>query len=228
MTLNMRTALASGEFGTHPLWRQQAGLAWHSATDYPGPRSDAIESPDAGEVVYTGPGFSLGDLGYYTILDAGHYGLLMAHQDSPFPDVLGIVNRGDHVGYVGNTGFSTGPHVHAVMSVKRLRNGRHDFTRESGALVDPEVMWDTGYTSEAVWTRIFNVHARPSALTAVVTKRIVTKSELSLIGTRSGATFTLQGLSGDWSIFDPSKPAFTHALFPNLIPASTAMFVRRD
>jgi len=99
-----------------------AGRAYHPGVDFGAPRGTPIHAPLAGTVRATGntdavPGcFSWGK---WTLLDhANGLSTLYAHQD-----VIGVqpgqrVATGEIIGYIGNTGFSTGPHLHFTVYVK--------------------------------------------------------------------------------------------------------------
>jgi len=227
MALDLRTAPTSGVFGEWPEWRQDAGLLWHPATDYPSPLDNPILAPDDGDVLYSGPGWSLGTLGYYTIFDAGDYGLLLAHQDRAYPELVRKgVKKGQTIGYSGNTGWSTGPHVHAVMSTLRYRNGAFDFARESGGVVDPRAYLNNGYRDESVLTSMFVQGVAPGNIWHVVTKRVVTKAELYLLG-RLGVKSVYIHIGGRWFGFSPDAPAFVNAVFPAVLPSNVAVMVNR-
>jgi len=225
MNLDLRTAPRSSLFGAWEQWRKDAGLLWHGADDLPAPLGTPILAPDNGEVVYTGYGFGTGPgtLGYYTIFEAADYGLLMAHQDRAYPEVLGTVQRGDHIGYSGNTGWSTGPHVHLLMSVKRYSNGAFNFSREAGGLVSPDAYWNVGYGTQDIWTHMFNRPVLNTVpVTQVATKRVVTKAELSLIP----AETTTIHVAGEWIIYGAGAPAWVGARFPDVVYENTALMVR--
>ena len=92
------------------------GRANHPGVDMGAPRGTAIYAPLSGTVRATGntdavPGCY--SWGKWTLIDhANGLSTLYAHQD-----VIGVsagqrVTTGDIIGYVGNTGFSTGPHLH--------------------------------------------------------------------------------------------------------------------
>lgn len=227
MTLDLKTARLSDTFGVWPQWRKDAGLAWHAADDIPAPLRTPILAPDPGEVVYTGPGWALGDLGYYTISDHGDYGLLMAHQDAPYPDLVRRFDAGDVIGRTGNTGWSTGPHVHVIMSATRYRNGRHNFERDAGGCVSPRLYFDTGgYRDEAVFLDLFNREVTAGKVWAVVTRRVVTKAELLLLS-RVGVETVSIHVGGQWRLMALDAPAFTHATFPAVLDKDTVLMVKR-
>ena len=98
------------------------GRAYHPGVDMGAPRGTPILAPLTGTVRATGntdavPGCY--SWGKWTLIDhANGLSTLYAHQD-----VLGVsagqkVNTGDVIGYVGNTGFSTGPHLHFTVYAK--------------------------------------------------------------------------------------------------------------
>lgn len=98
------------------------GRAYHPGVDFGAPRGTPIYAPLTGTVRATGntdavPGCY--SWGKWTLIDhANGLTTLYAHQD-----VIGVspgqkVNTGDVIGYVGNTGFSTGPHLHFTVYAK--------------------------------------------------------------------------------------------------------------
>lgn len=98
------------------------GRAYHPGVDFGVPRGTPIMAPLSGTVRETGntdavPGCY--SWGKWTLIDhANGLSTLYAHQD-----VLGVVpgqkvSTGEIIGYVGNTGFSTGPHLHFTVYVK--------------------------------------------------------------------------------------------------------------
>jgi murein DD-endopeptidase MepM/ murein hydrolase activator NlpD len=98
------------------------GRAYHPGVDFGAPRGTPIYAPLSGTVRTTAntdlvPGcFSWGK---WTLIDhANGLSTLYAHQD-----VISVVpgqkvTTGELIGYVGNTGFSTGPHLHFTVYAK--------------------------------------------------------------------------------------------------------------
>jgi murein DD-endopeptidase MepM/ murein hydrolase activator NlpD len=98
------------------------GRAYHPGVDFGAPRGTPIYAPLSGTVRATAntdlvPGcFSWGK---WTLIDhANGLSTLYAHQD-----VISVVpgqkvSTGEIIGYVGNTGFSTGPHLHFTVYAK--------------------------------------------------------------------------------------------------------------
>jgi murein DD-endopeptidase MepM/ murein hydrolase activator NlpD len=71
-----------------------------------------VKSTDSGYVVLAGGGWN-GGYGNHVIIDHGNgYSSLYAHLNSIFVRPGESVSRGQQIGTVGNTGNSTGPHLH--------------------------------------------------------------------------------------------------------------------
>jgi murein DD-endopeptidase MepM/ murein hydrolase activator NlpD len=98
------------------------GRAYHPGIDMGTPRGTAIHAPLSGTVRATGntdlvPGCY--SWGKWTLLDhANGLSTLYAHQDVISVSAGQSVSTGDIIGYTGNTGFSTGPHLHFTVYVK--------------------------------------------------------------------------------------------------------------
>lgn len=99
-----------------------AGRAYHPGIDLGTARGTAIYAPLAGTVRATGntdlvPGcFSWGK---WTLIDhANGLSTLYAHQDVISVSAGQKVATGEIIGYTGNTGYSTGPHLHFTVYVK--------------------------------------------------------------------------------------------------------------
>jgi len=74
-----------------------------------------VIAPARGKVVYSG---SRGPLGKSLIIDHG-YGVrtLYGHSDDLYVENGDSVERGQRIAALGNTGRSTGPHLHYVVEV---------------------------------------------------------------------------------------------------------------
>jgi murein DD-endopeptidase MepM/ murein hydrolase activator NlpD len=99
-----------------------AGRAYHPGIDLGTPRGSTITAPLAGTVRATGntdlvPGcFSWGK---WTLIDhANGLSTLYAHQDVISVVAGQKVATGEIIGYSGNTGYSTGPHLHFTVYAK--------------------------------------------------------------------------------------------------------------
>jgi murein DD-endopeptidase MepM/ murein hydrolase activator NlpD len=105
----------NSEFGTrHSPWTQER--EFHSGLDIRAGRGTPIYAPAAGTVVHAG---SAQDYGTTIVLDHGQdirslYGHLSKLSVQPGQRVV----RGTMIGYTGNTGRSSGPHLHYEILVK--------------------------------------------------------------------------------------------------------------
>lgn len=99
-----------------------AGRAYHPGIDLGLPRGTKIFAPLAGVVRATGntdevPGCY--SWGKWTLIDhANGLATLYAHQDTISVTAGQAVSQGDVIGYSGNTGYSTGPHLHFTVYAK--------------------------------------------------------------------------------------------------------------
>ena len=117
---NPRTRLSSS-FGyrVHPMYKT---VKLHAGMDFGGAIGTPIYATGNGKVIYAGlqKGY-----GKSILIDHGfNYKTQYAHLDSYNVKTGQKVKRGDIIGYMGNTGMSTGPHVHYEV-------------RKNGAPVDP-------------------------------------------------------------------------------------------
>lgn len=60
--------------------------------------------------------------GYYITLDHGKFGTLYSHLSGYNVNEVDAVNAGDLIGYTGNTGDVTGPHLHFEIRLGRYEN----------------------------------------------------------------------------------------------------------
>ncbi len=98
------------------------GRAYHPGIDMGAPRGTPIYAPLAGTVRATGntdavPGCY--SWGKWTLIDhANGLSTLYAHQDLISVSAGQRVATGEIIGYTGNTGYSTGPHLHFTVYAK--------------------------------------------------------------------------------------------------------------
>lgn len=88
---------------------------FHAGLDIAGAPGTQVIAPARGRVVFTGP---RGPMGNCIVIDHGHgvrtqYG----HNDKILVKLGQMVERGDPIATLGNTGRSTGPHLHYVVEV---------------------------------------------------------------------------------------------------------------
>lgn len=111
----LRTALKfsriSSTFGMrmHPIHRTWRG---HSGVDYAAPTGTPIHSTADGTVDFAGWKSGYGNV--VIIEHHGKYSTLYAHQSRLAPGLKAgtKVSQGELIGYVGSTGWATGPHLH--------------------------------------------------------------------------------------------------------------------
>ena len=88
---------------------------FHTGVDFGAPEGTPLHAAGDGTVVAAGP---MGGYGNATIIDHGNsLATLYGHQSELAVTVGQHVQRGQVIGYVGCTGFCTGPHVHFEVRV---------------------------------------------------------------------------------------------------------------
>lgn len=92
---------------THPIFGDQR---FHSGIDINAPSGAAIVAADSGTVVTAVYSSSYGN--YVVISHGSGNSTLYAHMSSMAVSSGQTVNKGDTIGYVGSTGWSTGAHLH--------------------------------------------------------------------------------------------------------------------
>lgn len=99
-------------------WRTfNGGSRWyrHSGVDYPMPTGTPIQAAADGRVAFVGP---MDIRGSYIVVDHG-WGIFTgyAHTSETYVEVGDTVLQNEIIGAVGNTGRSTGPHLHFEIGV---------------------------------------------------------------------------------------------------------------
>lgn len=96
------------------------GRAFHAGVDFSkaGINGSNIYAVMGGKITEAVASTSKDGLGNYVVIDHGEFHTLYAHMtDGPTLEVGNVVQAGDIVGTVGNTGRSTGPHLHFEVGV---------------------------------------------------------------------------------------------------------------
>jgi len=92
------------------------GYRWgrmHEGIDISVPEGTPIRAAADGTVILEQSEYESGGYGNYTCIDhGGGLSTCYAHQSSFAASVGARVSQGDVIGYSGNTGHSTGPHLH--------------------------------------------------------------------------------------------------------------------
>jgi len=106
------------KFGERPEVYRTFGLKGHNGIDY---RTRFIDSPlahryvvapDGGKIIEVG---NQGSKGYGMFIRIQHKGTsqsVLGHLSKQYVKVGQVVKSGDTMGLTGNTGFSSGPHLH--------------------------------------------------------------------------------------------------------------------
>lgn len=90
----------------------------HGGQDYPCDVGTPVVAPHAGTVIFAG---SNGSAGNEVRIASGGMQTRLLHNSVIKARVGQVVNEGDVVSFSGNTGFTTGPHVHWYLSI----NGKY-------------------------------------------------------------------------------------------------------
>jgi murein DD-endopeptidase MepM/ murein hydrolase activator NlpD len=108
----------TSDFGTRRSYNGSEGASFHGGTDFGGGTGTPIYAPAAGKVVLAEP---LTVRGNAVLIDHGlglysgywHQSQIVAHEGQE-------VQAGDLIGYVGDTGLVTGPHLHWEMRLNGI------------------------------------------------------------------------------------------------------------
>lgn len=113
--------ISSGFGGrVHPIsrnWKQ------HKGTDFAAPNGTAVRAASDGTVKMAGKGAGKGYTGYGNVVELEHRNGITTLYGHLSGFAAGVKNgtkvkQGDVIGYVGSTGWSTGPHLHYEFRVK--------------------------------------------------------------------------------------------------------------
>lgn len=92
---------------------QEYGVNGHKGVDYAVPVGTDIVAPENGEIVRNGDGNAPGDgRGYYIVIKGDSGTFHQIFHLSEMGSASGRVTEGQHIGESGNTGRSSGPHIH--------------------------------------------------------------------------------------------------------------------
>ena len=104
----------------HPLFKRRI---MHRGIDIAGPQGTPIYAAEAGEVIVAGDMPQYRGYGQVTVLDHGkrpdgkRLSTVYAHQSRIFVREGEFVKKGQLIGHIGSTGYSTGPHLHFEVRV---------------------------------------------------------------------------------------------------------------
>lgn len=116
-------------FGTRRTYNNSEQLSFHGGTDFGGGVGTPIYAPAAGRVVLAGP---LTVRGNAVLIDHG-LGVYSGywHQSQIVVAEGQEVERGDLIGYLGNTGLVTGPHLHWELRLNGIAVNPLQWVRET-------------------------------------------------------------------------------------------------
>ena len=148
----------SSKFGprVHPITGKVN--SFHNGVDIPMYVGTPIIAQDIGTMVVSkaNRGDPRTGYGYYAVVQYDGYSILYAHLNKMPMPVGSVFKQGDVIGYSGNSGSSTGPHLHM-----EVRTGKYDynyFKRDSKGQylnsVDPETF--EPLNDMELWERILH------------------------------------------------------------------------
>ena len=116
-------------FGTRRTYNNSQEPSFHGGTDFGGEVGTPIYAPAAGRVVLAEP---LTVRGNAVLIDHG-LGLYSGywHQNQIVVTEGQEIQRGDLIGYLGNTGLVTGPHLHWELRLNGIAVNPLQWVRES-------------------------------------------------------------------------------------------------
>ena len=125
-SLPMTSNRITSYFGTRRSYNDGPVSGFHGGTDFGAGSGTPIYAPASGRVVLAD---ELAVRGNAVLIDHG-VGVFSGywHQSAPAIEVGQTVERGDLIGYVGDTGLVTGAHLHLsgyCTQCRADRNGRH-------------------------------------------------------------------------------------------------------
>ncbi|MNP11379.1 Murein DD-endopeptidase MepM [compost metagenome] len=113
------------------------GMAVHYGTDVPGPIGTPIVAMENGTVVIAG--YNTGGYGNYVVIDHGYsdvdgvyYRTLYGHASSLAVVKGQKVTKGQTIAYIGNTGNSTGPHLHVEVRKNNTQVDTMQYFKNTG------------------------------------------------------------------------------------------------
>jgi murein DD-endopeptidase MepM/ murein hydrolase activator NlpD len=99
----------------NPVTHQHSG---HTGIDIGVPYGTPIAAADGGTVIFAGWNVAYGNM---TVIDhGGDFSTMYAHQSKQLVRVGDHVTQGEIIGYIGTTGWSTGPHLHFEIRVNGI------------------------------------------------------------------------------------------------------------
>jgi murein DD-endopeptidase MepM/ murein hydrolase activator NlpD len=113
--------IISQRFGDNPQDYARFGMAGHTGVDYAVPVGTPVVAVDSGTVIEVGDGS--GDYGIYIKMRHAWGESLYAHLQIATAWLGNSVTKGEAIGLSGNTGNSTGPHLHFAIRILPYKRG---------------------------------------------------------------------------------------------------------
>jgi murein DD-endopeptidase MepM/ murein hydrolase activator NlpD len=110
----------SQHFGENPAMYAKFGLAGHAGLDYGVAEGTPVMAAHAGRVVNVAE--DPAGYGLHVRISGTNYTTLYAHLSAVFVALGEVVRSCQTIGASGNTGNSTGPHLHWALRVDGMRN----------------------------------------------------------------------------------------------------------
>lgn len=115
--IDLKNGVSIGQpFGAKEFDYTPYGLIGHHGQDYPAPEGQPIYAPEAGTILQSANGVTDPKSGRFaageTIVMSGKYEHWLMHLSRRLVNAGSKVSEGQLIGYSGNTGVSTGAHLH--------------------------------------------------------------------------------------------------------------------
>lgn len=131
--------------------------SFHSGIDLGIP--EGVKAPAAADGTVSFAGWADGYGNYIVVEMADGTSFAYGHLDDIWVNVGDIVKKGDIVGLVGNTGVSTGPHMHIEHIVNGERVDPYDFYIKAGWTLDGAVPYEMGQKKGAFKDKVIDYQA---------------------------------------------------------------------
>jgi len=116
-------------FGSHPEWYQKFSYAGHNGLDYSTPVGTPVLATHTGKLEYRP--CDLSGYGINVMIRGTNFDTRYAHLNAIIMSDGAEVKVGDIIAMSGNSGNSTGPHLHFALTVHGMKNQAY------GGYIDP-------------------------------------------------------------------------------------------
>lgn len=128
----------SQDFGANPAYYAQWGLAGHEGTDFATPIGVNVLAPFDGFILQDQDNPRSGEYGEYVVIwdPVQKCAVWYCHLDSNFVSLGQKVTKGQIVGKTGNSGNTTGPHLHVNFVITDAYGNRLNTNNGFGGNID--------------------------------------------------------------------------------------------